>query len=392
MSERVRMICERMNGAEGSVVDLALAYGVSRKTAHKWIKRYEAGSWEALQDRSRARHHQVNAISAEVVEKVLELRRRRPLWGAPKIRQKLLEMDAERCPAESTVSAILKRHGLTRILNRVRHATPTRDPLRHAQSPNDVWTIDVKGDFEMGDGVRCWPLTLCDACSRYFLLCQGYVHAPGFKSTQRAMELIFQECGLPTAIRSDNGTPFASCGLGGLSQLSAWWVRLGIRLERIEPGHPEQNGRHERVHRTLKEATARPPRAHFKAQQDAFDGFRKEYNFERPHEGLGQKTPAQIYTASPRIYPAKLPEQRGYPRDWHTRRVSSAGQVSHYGQKFRINDALANQDVGFKPVGDGLWAIYFEHLEIGLYDERHGHVKALPRLADPKPIQEDYAI
>jgi len=392
MSERVQMICEHINGMGGSVSDLALVYGVSRKTAHKWIKRYEAGSWEALRDGSRARRTHPNAVSPEVVKKVLEWRERKPLWGAPKLRQKLLEIYPEGCPAESTVSAILKRHGLTRILSRARHATPTRDPLRHAQAPNEVWTIDVKGDFEMGDRVRCWPLTLCDAYSRYFLLCQAYVHPPGFKSTQRAMERIFQELGMPAAIRSDNGTPFASCGLGGLTQLSAWWVRLGIRLERIEPGHPEQNGRHERAHRTLKEATARPPRADFKAQQEAFNEFQREYNFERPHEALGQKTPAHIYTASPRTYPPKLPEQQGYPRDWQRRRVSSAGQISHCGQKFRINDALANQDVGLKPVGEGLWAVYFEHLQIGLYDERQGHVKALPRLADPKTIEEDYAI
>lgn len=392
MSERVQMMCERVNGVRETVSDLALAYGVSRKTAYKWIKRYEAGSWEALRDRSRARHSHANAVGQEVERAILDLRQRRPLWGAPKIRQKLLEKYKERCPAESTVSAILKRHGLTRILGRARHATPTSDPLRHAQAANEVWTIDVKGDFEMGDRVRCWPLTLCDAYSRYFLLCQAYVHAPGFKSTQRALERIFQEVGMPAAIRSDNGTPFASCGLGGLSQLSAWWVRLGIRLERIEPGHPEQNGRHERAHRTLKEATARPPRADFHAQQEAFNEFQKEYNFERPHEALSQKTPAQIYTPSPRAYPAKLPEQQGYPRDWQTRRVSSAGQISHFGQKFRVNDALANQNVGLKPVGDGLWAIYFEHLEIGLYDERIGRVKALSRLNDRKPIPEDYVI
>jgi putative transposase len=278
------------------------------------------------------------------------------------------------------------------MVRRAHHATPTRDPLRHAQAPNDVWTIDLKGEFSMGDTLRCSPLTVCDAFSRYFLICQGYAQPPAFASVQASLIKAFKEFGLPGAIRSDNGTPFACCGLGGLTQLSVWWVRLGIRLERIEPGQPEQNGRHERAHRTLKEATAHPPRQNLPAQQQAFDEFLREYNEERPHEALSQKTPAQVYARSARAYPARLPEPREYPGDWPRRRVSGSGAISYRGQAIRVTQALWNEDVGLKPVGDGLWAVYFEHLELGLYDERLGKVRPHPRLADPKPIQEDYTI
>ena len=197
---------------------------------------------------------------------------------------------------------------------------------------------------------------------------------------------------MPEAIRSDNGTPFACCGLAGLTPLSVWWVRLGIRLERIEPGHPEQNGRHERAHRTLKEATATPPRPTLPAQQESFNEFQKEYNFERPHEALRQQTPSYVYRSSGRAFPARLPDALGYPSDWPTRRVNKHGMIKYRGELIRITQALWNQDVGLKPVGERLWAIYFERLQVGLYDERAGKVRPIPRLADPKPVQEDYTI
>jgi len=244
----------------------------------------------------------------------------------------------------------------------------------------------------MGDARRCSPLTLCNAFSRYFLVCQGDAQPPAFHSVQSSLIKAFQKFGLPEAIRSDNGTPFASCGLGGLTQLSVWWVRLGIRLERIEPGHPEQNGRHERAHRTLKEATACPPRENLAAQQEALDKFLREYNEDRPHEALRQKTPAQVYAPSQRAYCERLPDPSGYPSDWPKRRVNQLGLIKWQGESIRITQALACQDIGLKPVGEGLWAIHFEHLELGLYNERTGKVKPLPRLIDPQPIQEDFAI
>jgi transposase InsO family protein len=393
MSERVQLICEHINGVGLSITDLARSYEVSRKTVYKWLAKYEAGSWDGLKDSSRAAHHHPNAVSEQIINKVLELRAQHPLWGAPKLRQKLLEIyGGERCPAESTVGQILKRHGLARLLRRPHHATPSREPLRHAQAPNEVWTIDLKGEFSLGDAMRCSPLTVCDAFSRYFLLCQAYARPPAFDSVQSSLIRLFKEFGMPDAMRSDNGTPFASCGLGGLTQLSVWWVRLGIRLERIEPGHPEQNGRHERAHRTLKEATAQPARENLPAQQQAFDEFLREYNQDRPHEALRQKTPASVYIPSRRVYTARLPDPREYPPGWPKRRVSANGDISYRGQSIRINQALWNQHVGLKPVGEGLWAVYFEHLEMGIYDEREGKIKPLPRLRDPKPIHEDYTI
>jgi transposase InsO family protein len=322
----------------------------------------------------------------------LELRAAHPFWGAPKLRQKLLEAyGKERTPAESTVSAILKRHGLSRPVGRVQRATPSRGPLRHVEQANQLWTIDVKGQFSLGDRTRCYPLTLCDAHSRYLLSCRAYGCMPGIDMARVEMEKVFREYGLPETIRSDNGAPFASTGLGGLTELSVWWLRLGIGLERIEPAHPEQNGRHERMHRTLKEATAQPPRNNLKAQQQAFDDFRGEYNEQRPHEALGQKPPGQSYGPSSRSYPEKLPAQRGYPEGWPTCCPNRDGLVRFRGHYFRISCALVGQQIGLCPVGDTLWAINFESMNLGLFDEREGKVRPWPA-AQKQPPPEDYTI
>ena len=255
-----------------------------------------------------------------------------------------------------------------------------------------MWTVDLKGDFSLGDGVRCYPLTVCDAYSRYFLGIEAYGHHPRTQHVQEAFTVIFREYGLPAAIRSDNGTPFATAGLAGLSQLSVWWVRLGIRLERIEPGQPQQNGRHERAHRTLKEQTASPPAANLIAQQQAFARFAREFNWERPHEALDQQTPSTFYEPSTRPFPERIPEPLGYPRDWVRRRVSPCGRTKWQGVLVPITKALTGQHVGFKPVGDGLWEVYFEHLLLGTFDERRKSIKPVTRLHDPAPFQEDYAI
>ena len=392
MSERVRMIVEELNGVAGSKVGLAARYGVSRKTLYKWLKRFEAGSWDDLKDRSRAPRRHPNALPSEMVARILELKRRYPFLGAPKLRQKLRAEYGERTPAESSLSAILKRQGLSRPPRRRCGATPSSQPLAHAAKPNDVWTVDLKGDFSLGDGVRCYPLTVCDAYSRYFLGIEAYGHHPRTQHLQEAFTVIFREYGLPAAIRSDNGTPFATAGLAGLSQLSVWWVRLGIRLERIEPGQPQQNGRHERAHRTLKEQTARPPAANLIAQQQAFARFAREFNWERPHEALDQQTPSTFYEPSTRPFPERIPEPLGYPRDWVRRRVSPCGRTKWQGVLVPITKALTGQHVGFKPVGDGLWEVYFEHLLLGTFDERRKSIKPVTRLHDPAPFQEDYAI
>ena len=381
MNERVRMVSEYFSG-EYSISDLARRYGVSRKSVYKWLERHEEESWGGLADLSRAPHSHPNALSAEMERRILEWKRERPLWGAPKIHAKLVELPG--CPSEGTVSNVLQRHGLTRQVRRHRQATPSQQPLSHCQAANQVWCADFKGWFSTGDGRRCDPLTISDAHSRYLLRCQAMEGGTGAITVRPLFIATFREFGMPEAMRTDNGTPFASTGLGGLTSLSVWWVRLGIRLERIMPGQPQQNGRHERMHRTLKEATASPPRTTFKAQQRAFKTFVRDYNEQRPHEALGQKTPASVYEPSGRDYPERLPPQRGYPDQWEKRRVREAGQMKWKGQNVRITRALWGQEIGLKPIGDGLWTIYFEELELGEFDERERRVRPVKILRNQR--------
>jgi transposase InsO family protein len=380
MSERIKMISDYLSG-DYAISELAGAYGVSRKTVYKWISRHTAGGWLGLADQSRAPRFHPNAVAAEIEQLLLALKARRPLWGAPKLRQKLLEaVGAERCPAESTVSEILRRHGLSRVARRRRQAVPSQTPFADCQAANAVWCADFKGWFRTGDGNKCTPLTISDGYSRYLLRCQGLDGSTGWVTVQPLFIATFREYGLPDAMRTDNGSPFATTSLGGLSALAVWWLRLGIRLERIEPGQPQQNGRHERMHRTLKEATANPPQGNLRSQQAAFEKFRREYNEERPHEALGQRPPAEFYAPAEREYPERLPEQRGYPDDWEKRRVRKGGQIKWRGKDVRLSQALWGQEVGLKPVGDGEWAVYFESLELGTFEERTGRVRPVKRL------------
>jgi putative transposase len=368
IKERTKMMGEYLSG-EYTLAELARRSGVSRKTVHKWVGRYERNPGQGLLDGSRAPHHHPNAVSPAMEAAILEWKARRPLWGAPKIHSKLkVYVDY---PAESTVSNVLRRHGLTRRVRRRARATPSAGPLHHAQGPNEVWCVDFKGWFRTGDGQRCDPLTISDAFSRYLLCCQAVNGSTGRVVVQPLFEMIFREYGLPVAIRSDNGSPFASVGLGGLSQLSVWWLRLGVRLERIAPGHPEQNGRHERLHRTLKEAVLRPPEWDGRRQQAAFDGFREEYNQDRPHEALNQQPPASVYEPSRRDFPARLLEPE-YPDDWLKRAVRSNGEIKWQGQKIYLSEALIGQWVGLEPAGEDRWAIHFMTEKLGYLEVRRG--------------------
>jgi transposase InsO family protein len=381
MNERTMLIGEYLSG-NYSVSELACRRGISRKTAWKWIERYEQEGSGGLADRSRAPHHQAQGISEEMEQRILELKARWPNWGAPKIHVKL--QDYAGCPSESTVSNVLRRHGLSRRLRRHPRATPSRQPFAHCEGPNQVWCADFKGWFRTGDGKRCEPLTITDAYSRYLLCCQGIGTSSGRITVQPLFIATFREYGMPQAIRTDNGAPFASSGLAGLTELSVWWLRLGIRLERIEPAKPQQNGRHERMHRTLKEATAKPPWGNLTLQQKAFDAFRQEYNQERPHEALGQKPPSSCYVPSRRDYPERL-EEMEYPEEWEKRRVSPGGQMKWDGWKVQVSHALVNQLIGLEPMGDGLWRIYFGSLELGQFDERKRRVLPIKKL--PEAIQ-----
>lgn len=379
MKERMRLITDYESGDFG-VSDLASKYGVSRKSIYKWLARFEQEGVQGLEERSRAPHTQARAISEEVVEAILELKARWPRWGAPKLLARL-ERDWEgQVPAESTVSEILKRHGLSFTQKKRRRATPSMQPFAHVQQPNDVWCVDFKGWFRTGDGSKCSPLTLTDASSRYLLRCQGLGESTGGLLVKPIMISAFREYGMPLAIRSDNGPPFASRGLGGLSALSVWWLRLGIGLERIEPGKPQQNGRHERFHRTLQEYTSAPPAATLRAQQKRFESFRQEYNHERPHEALGQSPPAQHYAASSREYREKLPPEREYPSDWSVRRVRAGGRMKWKGKEVNVGKALKRLAIGLQPVSDGRWAVWYEHLELGIFDERKMQIKGHRKL------------
>lgn len=369
-NERTMMISEYLSG-DFSIAEVARRRGVSRKTVYKWIERYEQGSAQGLQDASRAAHHHPNAISLQLEAAILEWKAKRPLWGAPKIHSKLSGLAD--CPAESTVSNVLRRHGLTRQVRRRSRTPSNAGPMEGLLEPNELWCVDFKGWFRLGNGERCDPLTISDAYSRYLLCCQGIRGATGHVEVQPLFESIFREYGLPLAIRSDNGAPFASAGLARLSRLSVWWLRLGIGLERIEPGHPEQNGRHERMHRTLKEAVLKPPRANHSAQQKAFNAFREEFNQERPHEGLNQHTPASVYRPSIRNYPARLLEPE-YPENWQKRRVRSNGEIRWQGGLIYVSQALIGQWVGLEPTGETTWKAYFMRHELGQINQTRGRV------------------
>jgi transposase InsO family protein len=293
MEERFRFVQEYKT-EDWNFAELCRRYEVSRKTGYKWLQRYEEEGLEALKDQCRAAKHHPNEVLKAVAEEVLEMRRRHPHWGPTKLRARLQRESPEIVwPAASTIGEMLKRAGLT-VPRKFKRVTPASlSPLRHAAGANQVWCTDFKGWFRCGDGVRCDPLTLTDAYSRYLLRSQA-MEGMHERLVRGVMEAAFRENGLPDAIRSDNGEPFASPGIGGLSTLSVWWIKLGIRPERIQRGKPQQNGRHERMHRTLKQATAQPPAANMRAQQQAFDRFRQEYNWERPHAALQMKNPGGV--------------------------------------------------------------------------------------------------
>lgn len=377
INERTIMISEYLSG-DYSIAELARRRGISRKTAHKWIGRYAADPVVGLADRSRAPRHHPQALAPELERAILTWKARRPQWGAPKIHSKLRGEPG--CPAESTVSNVLRRHGLSRQQRRRARATPNAEPMIRAAGANEVWCVDFKGWFRLGNGRRCDPLTISDAWSRYLLCCQGICGTTGWVTVQPLFERVFREYGLPGRIRSDNGAPFASQGLGGLSPLAVWWLQLGIGLERIQPGHPEQNGRHERIHRTLKEAVS--IQSTLWRQQEAFDEFRRDYNEERPHEALGQEPPGSIYEPSAREYPVRLPAEE-YPDGWDKRSVRTNGEVKWEGELVYLSDSLAGRWIGLEPVAEGLWRLYYRHHPLGWLDER----KSVPRVRPLRQIK-----
>ena len=368
MKERMRFIVELESGLY-SMTELCGRYRISRKTGYKWAARYCWEGVEGLRDRSRAPKRCPQQTPEPLVEALLALRRKHPRWGPRKLLAYLKKRQPRKAwPARSTAGDILRRHGLVTPRRRQRRIRAPRAAPLEPQAPNDLWSVDFKGQFRLGTRELCYPLTMADGLSRYLLWCRGLPSTAG-AGVEPVMERAFRDYGMPLAILSDNGSPFASTALGRLSRLSLWWIKLGIQPLQIAPGHPEQNGRHERMHRTLKEETARPPKATWRAQQRAFGCFRREYNDERPHEALEDRTPAELYGPSCRAYPRHVPEVE-YPGHYEVRRVRRKGEIKWQGQLLFVSVVLAGEPVGLEETDDGIWSLHFGPLLLARFDER----------------------
>jgi transposase InsO family protein len=387
VEQRKAFIAACQTGEE-SVAELCRQYGVSRQTGFKWRKRFADGGEAGLEEKSRAPHHQFQQMLEEVASEVVGLRRQHPRWGPRKLKAWLERKAPEiQWPAASSIGALLQREGLV-IGRRRRTRTPGySEPLRHADGPNRVWCTDFKGWFYCGDGARCDPLTCTDAYSRFLLRVRAVAKTDG-PHVRGIFEALFREYGLPEAIRSDNGPPFASRAPGGLTRLSMWWLRLGIRHERIEPGCPEQNGRHERMHQTLKQETASPPRANLRQQQAAFVEFEREYNHERPHEALENRTPGDYYQTSTREYPSRLPELE-YPEGVFMRRISQQGSLKWKCERTFISEVLAREVVGLLETDEENFEVYYGPLLIGRLDGRRQRFQAAETVVPPAAARRE---
>jgi transposase InsO family protein len=366
MDERVRFIGRLLDGEAMS--ELCREFGISRKTGYKIFNRYRQDGVEALTDRSRRPVRYANQLPDQVEAMIVRLKREKPHWGARKIRELLVRrLNGDiRVPAKSTVHAVLDRHGLVKRAHQRQRFTAKGTALSAAIAPNDLWCADFKGEFKLGNGRYCYPLTVTDQASRMLLACEA-LETTKEDGVFKAFQCLFAECGLPNAIRSDNGLPFASPnGLYNLSKLSVWWLRLGIALERIKPGHPQQNGRHERMHLTLKREATRPPGINSLQQQARFDEFLKEFNMERPHEALAMKVPGEIYRPSAKPY-AGLPEV-DYPFHDRDILVTACGRICMHRKKVNISTVMAGQRLGIKEVEDGIWLVSFMQYDLGYID------------------------
>jgi transposase InsO family protein len=352
-----------------TMTELCADYQISRKTGYKWVDRYQTRGPRGLHDASRRPHASPQATDPTLLAALIAVRQRHPRWGASKLLTVAARRDPDAAwPSRSTVCAHLKALGLVSPRPRRRHLAPGHAPMAPMTRINQTWTTDFKGQFRTGDGVYCYPFTLRDGFSRFVLRCDALA-GPTYAATRGGFERAFAEYGLPERIRSDNGTPFAGAGLGRLSKLSVWWMRLGIVPERIAVGRPDQNGSHEQFHAVLKAETARPPAKHATAQQRRFVRFCREYNEERPHAALANAVPASCYRPSPRAVPSVLPAVE-YPGHVEVRRVSTIGQVSWRGAPLFLSEALAGEQVAFEEVADGIWTLRFATIALARYHAR----------------------
>lgn len=383
MDERMRFVIRLQDGE--SMASLCREFGISRKTGYKVFERYEQCGLEGLSDRTRRPFRYANQLPEQVEAAIVSARRDKPHWGARKIRERLLRRlpHAIKIPAVSTIHAVLDRHGLVRSARRTR-ARAQGTPLSEGLHPNDLWCTDYKGEFQLGDKRYCYPLTVTDYASRYLLLCEA-LESNREELAFRAFERLFRERGLPGAIRSDNGVPFASPhGLFQLSKLSVWWLRLGISIERIKPGHPQQNGRHERMHLTLKKEATRPAGHNILQQQAKFDDFVEEFNHQRPHEALAMKCPAEVYIPSLSQFRG-LPDPH-YPFHDKTVVVTSCGRLCLHRKKINLSKSLAGQAVGIKEVEDGIWLVSFMDYDLGYVDLEERTLQPLENPFGPKVL------
>ena len=380
VDERLRFIARLLDGEKMAAV--CEEFGISRKTGYKIFERYKDAGLVGLTDRSRRPHRHANQLPMAVEKLIVRLKKEYPHWGAPKLRERLKQRWPEvACPAISTVHAVLDRRGLVRRRGQTRRrlvGTPLTRPL----TPNALWCADYKGEFLLGNRRYCYPLTITDFASRYLIACEAQLTTKE-RYAFTVFERAFQDFGLPEAIRTDNGVPFASAhALYGLSKLAVWWLRLGIGLERIAPGHPEQNGRHERLHLTLKTEATHPAAPNLLQQQARFDTFVQRYNEERPHQALDMQTPASRYTASPRPYDGL--EELDYPaHDW-TAIITTCGRICYQRRKINVSQVFAGQKVGVKQVDEHIWLVTFMHYDLGYFDDETGRLEPIDNPFGPK--------
>ena len=369
MDERLRFVRDAL-GDRFTMSELCARYGVSRRIGYKWLARYDTDGRRGLVDRSRAPQHCPHKLGDAMVELLVAAREAHPHWGARKLLTVLARKHPRiaHWPAPSTVADLLARRGLVQKRRRRRASAHPGVVRPTTAAPNDLWTADFKGQFRTGDGTYCYPLTIADQHTRFLLACRGVLSTQSV-TARPVFERSFREYGLPIAIRTDNGVPFATQAIHGLSYLNVWWMRLGIVHQRIRPGCPQENGAHERMHRTLKRQAIKPVRASCTAQQRNFDAFRHEYNEERPHERLNQETPASHYVRSPRLYPERLPPLE-YPAHFVVKKITTGGTFRFQHKLLYLANAMVDQHIGLEETDDGIWAIHFNTVLLATFDER----------------------
>lgn len=371
--EQRRDFIEKYLSQRWTMTELCARFGVSRVTGYKWWNRFMEQGLEGLQELSRAPHTCPHRTAAEIEEAIVAFRMRYPKWGPETLLELVRKQHPDwQLPAPSTAGEILKRHGLVTARKRRRRPRHPGRPYVDMAGPNDVWAADFKGEFRTRDRRYCYPLTVTDGYSRFLLGCKALL-STNHDGVKAEFTRLFRKHGLPRQILTDNGVPFASQGLCGLSRLSLWWLKLGIHPIRIEPGKPSQNGRHERMHRTLKTEAAETPQKDLKQQQRHFDDFRVRFNTVRPHHALGKLTPDQVYRPSPRKYPQKLSHFE-YPYDFTIRKVHAHGCFVWHRKHVFVSTVLANERIGLEPLQEGLWSIYLGPVLLARFDEQEGRI------------------